>query len=48
MTDREILRLAVPAFLALAAEPLFLLSDAARWINGINLPIDGGLASTYI
>jgi NAD(P)-dependent dehydrogenase (short-subunit alcohol dehydrogenase family) len=26
----------------------FLLSDAARWINGINLPIDGGLASTYI
>ncbi|QBR92928.1 MATE family efflux transporter [Nocardioides euryhalodurans] len=27
--DREILRLAVPAFLALAAEPLFLLSDAA-------------------
>ncbi|PVG84154.1 MATE family efflux transporter [Nocardioides gansuensis] len=28
-TDREILRLAVPAFLALIAEPLFLLSDAA-------------------
>jgi putative MATE family efflux protein len=28
-TDREILRLAVPAFLALVAEPLFLLSDAA-------------------
>ncbi|MEJ7796123.1 MAG: MATE family efflux transporter [Nocardioides sp.] len=27
--DREILRLAVPAFLALSAEPLFLLSDAA-------------------
>jgi putative MATE family efflux protein len=27
-TDREILRLAVPAFLALVAEPLFLLSDA--------------------
>lgn len=27
--DREILRLAVPAFLALIAEPLFLLSDAA-------------------
>ena len=27
--DREILRLAVPAFLALAAEPLFLLADAA-------------------
>lgn len=28
-TDREILRLAVPAFLALVAEPMFLLSDAA-------------------
>ncbi|HYO40604.1 MAG TPA: MATE family efflux transporter [Nocardioidaceae bacterium] len=27
--DREILRLSVPAFLALVAEPLFLLSDAA-------------------
>ncbi|CUR55021.1 MATE efflux family protein [metagenome] len=28
-TDREILRLAFPAFLALVAEPLFLLADAA-------------------
>lgn len=28
-TDREILRLAVPAFFALVAEPMFLLSDAA-------------------
>lgn len=28
-TDREILRLAVPAFLALVSEPLFLLGDAA-------------------
>ena len=28
-TDREILRLAVPAFLALVAEPLFLLADSA-------------------
>ena len=27
--DREIARLAVPAFLALVAEPLFLLGDAA-------------------
>lgn len=29
MSDREILRLAVPAFLALVAEPMFLLADAA-------------------
>ena len=28
-TDREILRLAVPAFGALVAEPLFLLADSA-------------------
>ena len=27
--DREIVRLAVPAFLALVAEPMFLLTDAA-------------------
>ena len=26
----------------------FLLGDDARWISGINLPVDGGLASTYI
>jgi NAD(P)-dependent dehydrogenase (short-subunit alcohol dehydrogenase family) len=26
----------------------FLCDDASRWISGINLPVDGGLASTYI
>jgi NAD(P)-dependent dehydrogenase (short-subunit alcohol dehydrogenase family) len=26
----------------------FLCSDAARWVSGINLAVDGGLASTYI
>lgn len=25
----------------------FLCSDDARWVSGINLPVDGGLASTY-
>ena len=31
----------------IAPAVVFLCSDAARWINGINLPIDGGLAATY-
>jgi len=26
----------------------FLCSDAARWVSGTNLPVDGGLASTYL
>jgi len=42
-------RMKRPGFGDEIAPPVtFLLSDAARWINGINLPIDGGLASTYI
>lgn len=40
--DREILRLAVPAFLALVAEPLFLLSDAAI-IGHLGTPSLAGL-----
>ena len=41
-TDREILRLAVPAFLALVAEPLFLLADAA-FIGHLGTPELAGL-----
>lgn len=31
----------------IAGPALFLCSDDARWVSGINLPIDGGLAATY-
>ncbi|MBT2339817.1 MULTISPECIES: coniferyl-alcohol dehydrogenase [Pseudomonas] len=31
-----------------AAAIAFLCADESRWINGVNLPVDGGLASTYI
>jgi NAD(P)-dependent dehydrogenase (short-subunit alcohol dehydrogenase family) len=26
----------------------FLCADESRWINGVNLPVDGGLGSTYV
>jgi NAD(P)-dependent dehydrogenase (short-subunit alcohol dehydrogenase family) len=32
----------------IAPAVLFLCSDDARWITGANIPIDGGLAATYI
>jgi NAD(P)-dependent dehydrogenase (short-subunit alcohol dehydrogenase family) len=32
----------------IAGPVVFLCSDDARWVNGINLPIDGGLAAVYI
>ncbi|KFA38784.1 3-alpha-hydroxysteroid dehydrogenase, partial [Xanthomonas vasicola pv. musacearum NCPPB 4384] len=42
-------RMTRPAYADEVAEGIvFLASDAARWINGITLPIDGGLASTTL
>ena len=50
--DREILRLAVPAFLALVAEPLYLLADSAivgrLGIDGIWLAVLIGAAATAL
>lgn len=42
-------RMKRPAFAdEVAPAVLFLCSDGGRWINGVNLPVDGGLVSTYI
>lgn len=42
-------RMKRPAFTdEVAAAIVFMLGDDARWISGANLPVDGGLASTYV
>jgi len=47
--QRDSARMKRPAFAdEVAPAVLFLCSDAARWISGVNLPVDGGLASTYV
>lgn len=46
--EREARQMKRPAFSDEVAPVIaFLCSDAARWVSGINLPVDGGLASTY-
>lgn len=42
-------RMLRPAYSDEVAEVIaFLCSDASRWVCGVNIPVDGGLASTYL
>ena len=47
--EKDAHRIKRPAF-SDEVEPViaFLCRDAARWVSGVNLPVDGGLVSTYI
>lgn len=47
--QRDAHRMARPAYADEVASVItWLCSDAARWVSGVNLPVDGGLASTYL
>ncbi|MFZ6845285.1 coniferyl-alcohol dehydrogenase [Undibacterium sp. RuTC16W] len=47
--QRDAHRMKRPAYAdEVAAAISFLCSDDARWISGVNLPVDGGLVSTFI
>jgi NAD(P)-dependent dehydrogenase (short-subunit alcohol dehydrogenase family) len=47
--EADAARMKRPAFSdEIAPVAAFLCSDAARWINGANVPVDGGFAATYL
>jgi NAD(P)-dependent dehydrogenase (short-subunit alcohol dehydrogenase family) len=47
--QKDSVRMKRPAFAdEIASVVTFLCSDASRWVSGVNIPVDGGLASTYI
>ncbi len=46
--ERDAHRMKRPAYPDEIAPVIALLcADETRWVNGVNLPVDGGLASTY-
>ncbi|WP_443191830.1 coniferyl-alcohol dehydrogenase [Pseudomonas indica] len=48
-TSADAHRIKRPAYAdEVAAAIAFFCADESRWINGVNLPVDGGLASTYL
>ena len=47
--QKDSARMKRPAFAdEIASVVNFLCSDASRWVSGVNIPVDGGLASTFI
>lgn len=47
--QRDAHRMKRPAYAdEVASVVAFLCSDESRWISGVNIPVDGGLASTFI
>ncbi|MET0264163.1 MAG: coniferyl-alcohol dehydrogenase [Duganella sp.] len=47
--ERNAARMKRPAFAdEVAPVVAFLMSDASRWVSGVDIPVDGGLMSTFI